>query len=366
MTISIDDIININVETSPASVVGQNFNVGLIIGNTQVGELAGKMTLFAGVNEMAEAGFATTSPEYKAATLYFAQSPAPKYVAIGLMVAQEEPLAALQKFRGSSIDWYAFTFTKGVALTQAQMTEIAQYVDAEKIPTAFFNLITDQATYVNTMKALQALKLKRTLSMYTSKDATATAAIMGYAMGANYEGATAYTLAYKTLAGLEPETELTTEQLKELLGANGNVYVLQGTYYSLFRQGEMANGVAFDDVLYLDMLVNGIRLAIMEQLINLPKVGQTPDGVDIIVTAITEPCEDMIKLGYIAPGVWNGKKVMSLEPGDFLSTGYQVLAGSIYEQSQADRDARKAPPIYVCVKTAGAIEFVTLGVIVNR
>ena len=39
---------------------------------------------------------------------------------------------------------------------------------------------------------------------------------------------------------------------------------------------------------------------------------------------------------------------------------------AIDDQSQADRDARKSPPIYICVKLAGSIEFVTIEVYVNR
>ena len=57
---------------------------------------------------------------------------------------------------------------------------------------------------------------------------------------------------------------------------------------------------------------------------------------------------------------------MNLKTGDALSTGYMVLADTLANQSQADRDARKSPPIYVAVKMAGAIEHVVIGIVVNR
>jgi len=70
--------------------------------------------------------------------------------------------------------------------------------------------------------------------------------------------------------------------------------------------------------------------------------------------------------GFIAPGVWNGGEVLNLTNGTTLDAGYIVMAEAVADQSQADRDARKAPPIYVCIKTAGAIHYVTIAVNVNR
>lgn len=364
----LDDIINVNVEVSQMSVAAKNFNLGLIIGNSQIAKLSGKIKLYSSLNEMSEDGFTNDKSEYKAAALYFGQSPAPDYVAIGLIPTSGEAIDALKTFRASNIDWYAFTFTKEVAatLTDEKITAIAAYVEAEKTPTVWFNLLTKAEGYLTTMTTLKTAKYSRTLSMYSSKDATATAGIMGYAMGANYEGAPAYTLAYKTIVGMAPEDNLDSAGLKSILDANGNVYVTQGSYYNLFRQGSMANGFSFDDVLYLDMLLSRISQSVMDQLTTLPKVPQTSEGVDVLTAALTEPCQYMADKGYLAPGKWTGRKVLSLQPGDMLSKGYMILSESIYNQSKADRDARKSPPIYVCIKTGGAIEHLTLGVIVNR
>lgn len=51
---------------------------------------------------------------------------------------------------------------------------------------------------------------------------------------------------------------------------------------------------------------------------------------------------------------------------DTLPGGYLIQSEPIDSQSQADRDARKAPPIYVSLKLAGAIHHVTISVDVNR
>ena len=74
----------------------------------------------------------------------------------------------------------------------------------------------------------------------------------------------------------------------------------------------------------------------------------------------------MFSAGFIAGGVWKGKKILNLETGDSIPNGYLVQAESIDSQSQVDREARKAPPIYVSLKLAGAIHYVTIIIDVNR
>lgn len=363
-----DDIVNIKVEVSQMSAPAKNFNIGLIIGSaTKAPTLLKRVTTYAGLTELAEAGFGVDSPEYQAAALYFAQSPAPDVLGIGLKGEDETIIQTLAACRASGVDWYAFTLTRALSdtLEQEQTLELATYVEAEKTATIWFNLVTDQDKYHEIMAALKERKFQRTMTIYSTFSGTASAGVMGYAMGANYENATAYTMAHKTIVGI-PTEAIASSELAEILKLNGNVYVTQGSYYNVFRSGTMANGFHFDDVLYLDMLVNGIAVSVMNQLTTLPKVPQTADGVAILVTAITEPCQAMVAKGYLAPGKWTGRKVMTLEPGDTLAQGFQIIAEPIANQSQTDRDQRIAPPIYTCIKTAGAIESLTIGIVVNR
>lgn len=128
----------------------------------------------------------------------------------------------------------------------------------------------------------------------------------------------------------------------------------------------MADGTYFDEILNLDMLKNEITLSVMDLLTSLPKIPNTDAGVASIINVINVACNKFVKTGFIAPGVWNGGEVLNLENGTTLDAGYIVMAEAVADQSQADRDARKAPPIYVCIKTAGAIHYVTIAVNVNR
>jgi hypothetical protein len=76
--------------------------------------------------------------------------------------------------------------------------------------------------------------------------------------------------------------------------------------------------------------------------------------------------EQAVTNGLVAPGVWNGDTFGTLKTGDTLTKGYYVYSNPIDGQSQADREARKATPIQVAVKLAGAIHSVDVLVNVNR
>jgi hypothetical protein len=278
----------------------------------------------------------------------------------------ETAVTAITACRATNNDWYAAYLCGAL---KADILAVAAFIEAATPLSVYFYDTSDAdvppGTAGNIMATLQAAKRHRSWGQY-STSAYAAVAAMGYAMGANTGLAnSAYTLAYKSEVGILPEL-LTTAQATTILSLNGNIYTNYGATYNLLVQGTMADGVSFDEVLNLDVLTNSIQTAIMNALTQAPKVPQSEDGVSMLVTAITVPCNAARVRGVLAPGIWKAAPVLGLKTGDTLSTGYMVLADSIANQSQADRDARKSPPIYVPVKLAGAIEHVVIGVVVNR
>lgn len=85
-----------------------------------------------------------------------------------------------------------------------------------------------------------------------------------------------------------------------------------------------------------------------------------------MVSVINRALDQGVTNGLIAPGVWHGEEFGELSQGDTLSTGYYVYIQPLDEQLQADREARKAPPIQIAVKLRGAIHSVDASIIVNR
>jgi hypothetical protein len=285
-----------------------------------------------------------------------------------LTVGTEAWLSAAQGCRADNAEWYSM-FPCGA--DKNDIITLAGYVEtATPTTTMFYN--TDDADVKNNVPnsvadTLRDLKYSRSHGVYSTKSLYTACSIMAYAMRNNNGLAnSAYTLKFKQLPGVTVEDSLSPTQIKNIESQNCNVYINRGYYYDMYEQGVNANGQFFDEVINLDVLSNNIQLNIMDVLYQAPKVPQTEPGVTQLVRACNQACANSVRIGFLAPGKWNGTEIMSLKTGDYLATGFLVQAEAINDQSQADRDARKAPPIYVAVKEAGAIHSVTIGVYVNR
>ena len=370
-TLPISDIVSLVVQASPSAAVRSGFNLGLIVGKSTIITPTNRVVVYSGLADMLTAGFTTGMPEYLAASIYFSQPSTPtkvSKVAIGRWdgTGDETAAQAIALCRAKNTDWYACTVCDA-ASTDVQA--VALYVEAA-IPSSvqFFTTADPDVlagTAGNLMLLLKAALYSKTIGQYSTTP-YAIAAIMGYAMGANTGLVnSSFTLAYKQEVGVVPEV-LTENQIIVLKAQNGNYYVNRGNTYNLFEQGVMANGVHFDEILGLDMLANAIQIAVMNLLTGVAKVPQTEGGVALIVMAINGPCQDAKSMGFISPGVWGAGPILSLNTGDTLSQGYLILASTVDSQSSTDRASRVSPPIYVCIKLAGAIEFVTVQVNVNR
>ena len=282
-------------------------------------------------------------------------------------LAVEDVVEALAESRAANYDWYVAMDCDAVAADHEACALWAESATPSSIyvfTTRDSDVPTSATTDVFTI--LKGQLYSRTMGQYSSKSLYAIAAIMGYAMGANSKLAnSAYTLKFKNEVGMTVES-LTSTQINNIEGKNGNVYINYGNYYDIFEQGVMSNGSFFDEKINLDMLVNNIQLSVMDLLYQSPKVPQTEPGVAQIIHAINMACEQAVTIGFLAPGKWTGRTILNLSEGDVMPNGYLVQAAKIADQSQADREARKSPSIYVAIKEAGAIHSVLIGVYVNR
>jgi hypothetical protein len=281
--------------------------------------------------------------------------------------AGESILEAIQACRVKSFEWYACMATEAVI---ADHKEIALWVETAE-PTSVYAYTTADADVLNgvagnLMEYLKDAGFSRTIGQYSTTSLYAAAAIIGYAMGANTGLAnSAYTLKFKQEVGVLTE-EISVTDLGTIKGNNGNLYLSYGNYYKIFGEGVMANGQFFDEVINLDMLKNNIQLNVMDLLYGNPKVPQTEAGVTQLIQSINQACDIAQVIGFIGEGMWTGNTVLNLNTGDALPNGYLVQAASLASQSDADRQLRKSPSIYVAIKEAGAIHSVLIGVYVNR
>ncbi len=370
MSISLNNIVNIDVEVSNPSVISSDFNLGLIIGNSTVLKQDNRIKIYSYntyKTAMVADGFTTDSMEYKAATAYFSQNPTAQRVAIGVKLADETELQAVTKSRAVNENWYVMSFAYAVADTN--IDAIAAAVEAFDTPTIFIHQTSDakclQASTTNICKTLQDKGYSRTAVFYSTQ-ANFSNAVAGLVCGMNsMENNSAYTLAYKSVVGFTAES-LDDIQYDNLMSYNGNAYAEFGRRYTFIFQGVMANGSHLDEVYLLDAAKFLLQQNVISGLVGQRVIPQTNSGVSKLISFCTDACERMLAIGIIAPGIWGGENVLNLSTGDAIPGGYYIQAGSLSEQSASDRAARKSPPIYVCLKGAGAIEFVVIKVYVNQ
>ncbi len=280
----------------------------------------------------------------------------------------ESVTEALRACRAKNTDWYAMMYC---GATKQDIEDIAAYIESAYPSSVQFYTTGDEDVLSgdegNIFEVLKSKSYKRSIGQY-SKSSDAVASIMGWAMGANTGTAgSAYTLKFKTEVGVTPD-DLTDQDVINITKNNGNYYVSRGAddEYNMFESGVMADGTWFDEMINLDMLANNMQLSIMDLLKSTNKIPQTESGVTQIKLAIKPDLDKMVTTGFLAPGVWNGPPILTLATGDTLPDGYIILSEAIADQSQADRDARIAPPIYTPLKLAGAIHSVVLQIDVNR
>ena len=276
-------------------------------------------------------------------------------------------VTTVQEMRTSNSEWYALAFCK--ELTNEEILSVASYIESSSIYSTFF-IKTSSMDVVNNVEGnlfeqLRNLKYNRTIGIATQQPYTHIGA-MAYPMGQISDKAnSSFTIGLKSIPGCLTDS-YTSQQVRNIESNYGNVYISRGSYYNLLEEGRVFSGAWYDEIIQLDKLANTIQLDVMDLLYQNPKIAQTEGGVSRIMAKISGACQTAVKTGFIAPGQWNGVEVLNLTAGDYLPDGYLIQAESINDQSQADRDARKCPYIYVAVKLAGAIQSVVIQIDVNR
>ena len=134
----------------------------------------------------------------------------------------------------------------------------------------------------------------------------------------------------------------------------------------MLEHGVCADGTPYDEMAGMHQLAGEIQAEIMGVLNTVRKVPQTDAGTVQLVAAVGNACRAALRRGFLAPGIWTGDGVLTINTGDALTEGFAVLADSVDSQSREDRQKRLAPPIYALVKLSGAMEYAVINVTVDR
>ncbi|GAC1486716.1 MAG: hypothetical protein NVS2B11_12460 [Acetobacteraceae bacterium] len=288
-------------------------------------------------------------------------------------IAAETPVAAVQVFAALTGDWYALTFAPaGIAITDVQNLAVAASIEGIA-PVRVFGLTVQTSSAIDPTSTtdlgaqLAASLYARTIVQYSSTNAYAICSFFGRGLGVNFTGSkTTLTMKFKQEPGVIAET-LTETQAAALGTKNINVFVNYQNATAILQQGTVANGRFWDEVHGLDYLANAVQTDLYNVLYqSLTKIPQTDDGVHVLLTQFEATLAVSVENGLIAPGIWNAEGFGQLKRGDPLPKGFYVFAPLVASQSQADREARKAPMLQAAIKMAGAIHSVNTQISVNR
>lgn len=255
--------------------------------------------------------------------------------------------------------------------TQAEMQDIAAYVQGCTPPTVYF-LNTGSATVLsnnsgNLFANLESLTSTRTLGVYSTpqngqfpSNLFFAAAPMGLAMGLNTGTAGSYfDLMFKVLVGVATEP-LSQSQVNTICGSVdrtfrglcGNVYLnFANGSYAWMQNATMfsaADNVFFDEVLFLDMLASQIQYNGVNLLTSVPSLPITDAGVALMANTVNQACTQSQSFGFIAPsGIWAGPTIGPISAGTALPKGFYVYTPPVSTLTIAQRGARQLPAMNV-------------------
>ncbi len=282
------------------------------------------------------------------------------YVADGIAAEEAVDAVALMDERFGQ-QWYAVTLLEG---DDDDTLAIAAFVEASD--TKHLQGVSTQDTGVlsavdtsNIAYLLKQQGYSKTVVQYSSHSLYAVCSLLGRILTVDYDGNdTVITLMYKQEPGITAE-QLTTTQVNALEGFNCNVFVAYNNDTAIIEPGKVSSGDFVDEITGADWLAVTIMTAVYNLLYTSPtKIPQTDAGVHLITTTIEQVCAQGVTNGLLAPGTWNSAGFGILKQGDFIVKGFYVYAQPVALQNQSNRAARKAPPIQVAAKLAGAVHTV--------
>lgn len=284
----------------------------------------------------------------------------------------ESPVECAAIMANKSAAWYGLMFAASVQPTDSQSLEVSAFIEPLDLTRMYGVTIQDantESALVTTDLAslMKAAGYDQSFNQFSSSSAYAVASIFGRAFSVDFNAANStITLMYKQEPGVVPEV-LDENTANVLQAKRCNVYASYNNDTQIIQYGVMSGEAYIDEIHGLDWFQNALQTALFNLLYtSTTKIPQTDAGSNQLTTAASGVCAQAVNNGLAGPGTWNGPSFGALNTGDYLKNGYYVFIQPMALQSQADRDARKAPPIQVALKLAGAIQEVDVLVTVNR
>ena len=264
--------------------------------------------------------------------------------------------------------WYACMFAE--TLSNDEVVNVAKLVEALS-PVRLFGVTLQDPNEKTTQRTLgsrlKELGLKRTMCQFDPDNKFAIASYIGRLVTTNFlANNSVITMKFKqepTVASLD----LSTTEAKNLTSKNINFFAKYTNDTAIIQEGTQASGAWSDEVIGLDWLQNYVQNAVYNVLYtSTNKIPQTNDGLLLLKTAVSGALAQAARNGLLAERIWNGPTIGNIVTGSLLNNGFRVFSENIENQSQADREARKAPVIQVACTLSGAFHFADVVINVVR
>ena len=284
--------------------------------------------------------------------------------------ASETIESAMDVISGLDDSWYFVAVDTDISDT-THARDLAQWIEVQErhmlaLDTTEAGVVTaNESTSV--AAGLSALGLGRTFVVWSASADHKALSMAARLSSVRFDGQnTLITPKFKSLPGTVPDV-INSAQQQELDRKRIGYYTWFGQD-PIFAEGWTLSGEWIDVRYWLDWITNAIQTEVYNLLLRHPtRVPQTPPGVVSIEAAIERVCEAGRRNGGIAPGqvpesVANDIRLATNNPSfnGRLALGYLVSVGNIADQLQADRDARRSPPVRVWLKGSGAIHSATI------
>ncbi|QDH85580.1 hypothetical protein [Proteus phage vB_PmiP_RS51pmB] len=376
MSLSINQIVDVQLIDSPMGLAMRDFSLSLILTSSK-GDIFGTSqdrTFFAASADEVGKHFGTESEVYKAARMYFSVTPKPKRVLIGYWDKgeAEQPTEsitdALIAINDKNQNFYGLYISDKVEDKVAD--EAHEWVASQVIPRVMaYTALRDEQiedTEENIIKKWADKNTGRVMVLFNKTgDDHGAAQLLAMAINTNWRGYnTAKTLKFKTMT-VRSDANISlndAEKCRKL----GVTFYTDYDGMSMVAEGTMVGGRWIDEIVGLDAFINAIQVETVNALRTYPKIAQTDRGTEILIGRLVPIARQFVNNGFMAGGKWNGVEIGELMAGDMLHDGFYFYADSFANQTQADRDERLGMPITVAIKLAGAIHNQDILVNFNR
>lgn len=375
--LDLTNVIDITISGTPASLGLPNINTAALVSQevpiVDFGTSA--FRIYTNPTDVAT-DWGTSSKAFAIATAFFAQQPNPLGTGGYLAIIPRLQTPSLETIQAAIVRTLNLVYYFGILIdeemdgsTFATLTTYIQSLDK-----MFFYASSNQADFApgGLLDLLRTAGKTHSRGLYYNDSVALDTQLMagayaGRALSTDFTGSnTTQTMHLKVLSTISPDATINQTALVAAQTAGVDVYVNIAGVPSLFTSG--AN--SFYDEIYNELWFKfALQTAGFNYLRSTStKVPQTEPGIEGLKNVYRSICDQAVGNAFIGPGKWSSSTVFG-DPAALIRSvadiGYYVYSKPVADQSQADREARKAPLIQIAVKAQGAVHKSNVIVFVN-